>query len=76
MKRRCYFCGSTNLVRRIVNEPIFDGDELLGIVKVVAYVCLQCGESYLPHSSMKRAWKERERLKAAKAEMRGRVGEV
>jgi len=49
MKRRCYFCGSTNLARRIVDEPIFDGDELVGSVRVVAYVCLQCGESYLPH---------------------------
>jgi len=73
MKRRCYSCGGINLVRRILDELVFDGDELLGIVKVAAYVCSQCGDSYLPHSSMKRVWKERERLKAAKIVSSGSV---
>jgi hypothetical protein len=66
MKRKCCLCGSTNLARRIVDEPIFDGDELVGSVRVIAYVCLQCGGSYLPLSSMRLVWKEQERLKEAK----------
>jgi len=49
-----------------LEEPIFDGEEFLGTVKVTAWVCLQCGDSYLPHKTMKQLWRERERLKKAK----------
>lgn len=66
MKRRCYTCGGTKFERRPLEEPIFDGEEFLGTVKVTAWVCLQCGDSYLPHKTMKQLWRERERLKKAK----------
>ncbi len=51
MKRCCYTCGSTDFERRIIEEPLYDGGEFLGTVRVRAWVCRQCGDSYLPHKT-------------------------
>ncbi len=62
---RCVFCGSTKFERREVTEVIEDGDKVLGTVKVMAKVCLDCSEPYFDAEAVRQLDEAYDRLKAS-----------
>ncbi len=64
----CVFCGGHSFERREVDCPIYQGDRIVGVVTVVADVCLQCGEPYFDADAVKQIDAEAKRLREQQAQ--------
>lgn len=58
----CVFCGGHRFERREVDCPIYKGDRIVGVLTVIADVCLQCGEPYFDADAAKQIDAEAQRL--------------